>query len=151
MGGGSSKPLRARVPVDLWITSLLPTGPTGQAGDLWTTSLLPTDPQPYRIVMIERQGEPGGWSRRASRSDLWKDGSRSRRLRAAGRLPRRAGPSRVLPMSLDRTPDPSILPNHRTFLICLDTENVFTIFRRTGWPVYLRCETGPRRSGGRPR
>ena len=32
----------------LWITSLLSTGPTGQAGDLWTTSLLPTDPQPYR-------------------------------------------------------------------------------------------------------
>ncbi|MGH8627312.1 MAG: hypothetical protein ACREYC_19275, partial [Gammaproteobacteria bacterium] len=29
--------LRAWVPVDLWITSLLPTGPTGQAGDLWTT------------------------------------------------------------------------------------------------------------------
>ena len=36
------------MPVDLWITSLLPTGPTGQAGDVWTTSLLPTNPQPYR-------------------------------------------------------------------------------------------------------
>ena len=45
---GGCEPVRAWVPVDLWITSLLPTGPTGQAGDLWTTSLLPTDPQPYR-------------------------------------------------------------------------------------------------------
>jgi hypothetical protein len=45
---GGSEPVRAWVPVDLWITSLLPTGPTGQAGDLWTTSVLPTDPQPYR-------------------------------------------------------------------------------------------------------
>jgi hypothetical protein len=45
---GSSEPVRAWVPVDLWITSLLPTGPTGQAGDLWTSSLLPTDPQPCR-------------------------------------------------------------------------------------------------------
>ena len=45
---GGCEPVRAWVPVDLWITSLLPTGPTGQAGDLWTTSLLPTNPQPYR-------------------------------------------------------------------------------------------------------
>ena len=40
---GGCEPVRAWVPVDLWITSLLPTGPTGQAGDLWTTSLLPTE------------------------------------------------------------------------------------------------------------
>ncbi|MGH9425337.1 MAG: DUF2610 domain-containing protein, partial [Terriglobia bacterium] len=36
---GRCEPVRAWVPVDLWITSLLPTGSTGQAGDLWTTSL----------------------------------------------------------------------------------------------------------------
>jgi hypothetical protein len=45
---GGSEPVRGWVPMDLWITSLLPTGPTGQAGDLWTTSLLPTDLQPCR-------------------------------------------------------------------------------------------------------
>ena len=32
--------------MDLWITSLLPTGPTAYAVDMWTTSLLPTSPQP---------------------------------------------------------------------------------------------------------
>ena len=58
---GGCEPVRAWVPVDLWITSLLPTGPTGQAGDLWTTSLLPAGtPSPTGNVMIERQGEPGG-------------------------------------------------------------------------------------------
>ncbi|MCA1605717.1 MAG: GDP-mannose 4,6-dehydratase, partial [Acidobacteria bacterium] len=34
---GGCEPVRAWVPVDLWITSLSPTGPTGQAGDLWAT------------------------------------------------------------------------------------------------------------------
>jgi hypothetical protein len=57
---GGSEPVKASVPVDLWITSLLPTGPTGQAGDLWTTSLLPTDLQPYRDCDNRTARGPGG-------------------------------------------------------------------------------------------
>jgi len=38
-------------------------------------------------------------------------------------------------------PDISILPNHRTFLICLDRGTVY----RTGWAVIWRPESSPRR------
>ncbi len=154
--GGSSEPLRARVPVDLWITSLLPTGPTGQAGDLWTTSLLPTDPQPYRDCDDRTARGPGRLV--SSRSDLWEDGTWSR---ASMLRPRSLYPSvqltlelvgcsinaGTLPVTYVSGPDISILPNHRTFLICLDTEKASAIFRRTGWPVILRGEIGPRRGG----
>ena len=116
-------------PVYLWITSLLPTGPTGQAGDLWTTSLLPTDPQPYRDC--DDRTARGAGRLVSSRSDLWEDGTWSR---ASMLRPRSLYPSvqltlelvgcsinaGTLPVTYVSGPDISILPNHRTFLICLD-------------------------------
>ncbi len=54
---GGCEPVREWVPVDLGITSLLPTGPTGQAGDLWTSSLAHRSPAPqdypHRVQKIK--------------------------------------------------------------------------------------------------
>jgi hypothetical protein len=46
-------------PVDLWITSLLPTGSTGLRCGMWTTSLLPTYPQPCKLSQSTKEPQGG--------------------------------------------------------------------------------------------
>ena len=151
-------------PVYLWITSLLPTGPTGQAGDLWTTSLLPTDPQPYRDC--DDRTARGAGRLVSSRSDLWEDGTWSR---ASMLRPRSLYPSvqltlelvgcsinaGTLPVTYVSGPDISILPNHRTFLICLDIDHAAMVIDLKETRVCARgltyCRPPPGRCSARRR